>query len=164
MNNDISRAVANRDGSALSRMAAPYPEQPKVVNSEAERLVDSLFRQLKQIFPAAVNTNLRTDADEDTAKKQWIAAFAEGGIRTRDQLSAGMQYARSSESPFWPSPGQFVSWCRLVRKSRLACRPAKSWWPCFTTTANVVDITTIPKLIRGHSTRITGWSLRCIRG
>lgn len=113
MNNDIYRAVANRDGSALSRMSGPYHEPAKVVNSEAERLVDSLFRQLKQIFPAAGNTNLRTEADEDTAKKQWIAAFAEGGIRTRDQLSAGMQYARSSESPFWPSPGQFVSWCRL---------------------------------------------------
>lgn len=113
MNREIYHAVNSRDGSALSNMVAPYREQQKVVNSEAENLVDSLFRQLKQIFPAAINTNLRTEADESTAKKQWIAAFAEGGIRTRDQLSAGMQYARSSESPFWPSPGQFVSWCRL---------------------------------------------------
>jgi len=113
MNRDIYHAVTTRDGTVLSGMVAPYREQQKVVNSEAESLVDTLFRQLKQIFPAAVNTNLRTEADESTAKKQWIAAFAEGGIRTRDQLSAGMQYARSSESPFWPSPGQFVSWCLL---------------------------------------------------
>jgi hypothetical protein len=113
MNREIYSAVANRDGGSLSRMAAPYQDQPKVVNSEAERLVDTLFRQLKQIFPAAGNTNLRTEADENTAKKQWIAAFAEGGIRSKEQLSSGMQYARSSESPFWPSPGQFVSWCRL---------------------------------------------------
>lgn len=113
MNREIYQAVITRDGSALSRMATPCHEPQKVVNSEAESLVDSLFRQLKQIFPAAVNTNLRTEADESTAKKQWIAAFAEGGIRSREQLSAGMQYARSSESPFWPSPGQFVSWCRL---------------------------------------------------
>ena len=113
MNREIYHAVTSRDGTALSSMVAPYHEQQKVVNSEAESLVDSLFRQLKQIFPAAVNTNLRTEADESTAKKQWIAAFAEGGIRSREQLSAGMQYARSSESPFWPSPGQFVSWCRL---------------------------------------------------
>lgn len=113
MNRDIYHAVTTRDGSALSSMVAPYHEQQKVVNSEAESLVDALFRQLKQIFPAAVNTNLRTEADESTAKKQWIAAFAEGGIRTREQLSSGMQYARSSESPFWPSPGQFISWCHL---------------------------------------------------
>lgn len=113
MNREIYHAVNSRDGTALSSMVGPYHEQQKVVNSEAENLVDALFRQLKQIFPAAINTNLRTEADESTAKKQWIAAFAEGGIRTRDQLSSGMQYARSSESPFWPSPGQFVSWCLL---------------------------------------------------
>ncbi|WP_139770348.1 replication protein P, partial [Salmonella enterica] len=83
-----------------------------VVNSDAERLVDALFMQLKQIFPAATQTNLRSDADERVAKQQWIAAFSENGIRTRKQLSAGMQKARSSQSPFWPSPGQFISWCR----------------------------------------------------
>ncbi|EFV6844512.1 phage replication protein, partial [Salmonella enterica subsp. enterica serovar Richmond] len=71
-----------------------------------------LFMQLKQIFPAATQTNLRSDADERVAKQQWIAAFSENGIRTRKQLSAGMQKARSSQSPFWPSPGQFISWCR----------------------------------------------------
>uniref|UniRef100_UPI0009AD8837 replication protein P n=1 Tax=Salmonella enterica TaxID=28901 RepID=UPI0009AD8837 len=76
------------------------------------RLVDALFMQLKQIFPAATQTNLRSDADERVAKQQWIAAFSENGIRTRKQLSAGMQKARSSQSPFWPSPGQFISWCR----------------------------------------------------
>ncbi|EBR9919916.1 phage replication protein, partial [Salmonella enterica subsp. enterica serovar Richmond] len=80
--------------------------------SDAERLVDALFMQLKQIFPAATQTNLRSDADERVAKQQWIAAFSENGIRTRKQLSAGMQKARSSQSPFWPSPGQFISWCR----------------------------------------------------
>ncbi|ACN45185.1 putative replication protein of prophage CP-933X [Salmonella enterica subsp. enterica serovar Paratyphi C str. RKS4594] len=82
------------------------------MNSDAERLVDALFMQLKQIFPAATQTNLRSDADERVAKQQWIAAFSENGIRTRKQLSAGMQKARSSQSPFWPSPGQFISWCR----------------------------------------------------
>ncbi|EDQ0639670.1 phage replication protein, partial [Salmonella enterica subsp. diarizonae] len=87
-------------------------EHGRVVNSDAERLVDALFMQLKQIFPAATQTNLRSDADERVAKQQWIAAFSENGIRTREQLSAGMQKARSSQSPFWPSPGQFISWCR----------------------------------------------------
>ncbi|MBZ4307983.1 phage replication protein, partial [Mycobacterium tuberculosis] len=70
------------------------------------------FRQLKQIFPASTQTNLRTDAEEKTAKRQWIAAFAENGIRTREQLSAGVRHARASESPFWPSPGQFIKWCK----------------------------------------------------
>lgn len=34
------------------------------------------------------------------------------GIRTREQVSAGMRHARASESPFWPSPGQFIKWCK----------------------------------------------------
>ncbi|HFJ4905382.1 TPA: replication protein P, partial [Salmonella enterica] len=101
-----------RDGAAMASIAGGNPEHGRVVNSDAERLVDALFMQLKQIFPAATQTNLRSDADERVAKQQWIAAFSENGIRTRKQLSAGMQKARSSQSPFWPSPGQFISWCR----------------------------------------------------
>nr|WP_275256112.1 replication protein P [Citrobacter freundii] len=93
-------------------MANGSADQQKVINPEAEGLVDSLFRQLKQIFPASTQTNLKTDADEKTAKRQWIAAFSENGIRTREQLSAGVRHARASESPFWPSPGQFIKWCK----------------------------------------------------
>ena len=112
MNNQIMQAVNVRDGALLSRMANGNADQQKVINPEAEGLVDSLFRQLKQIFPASTQTNLKTDADEKTAKRQWIAAFSENGIRTREQLSAGVRHARASESPFWPSPGQFIKWCK----------------------------------------------------
>ncbi|EDQ8488725.1 phage replication protein [Salmonella enterica] len=112
MKPELYRAINNRDGAAMASIAGGNPEHVRVVNSDAERLVDALFMQLKQIFPAATQTNLRSDADERVAKQQWIAAFSENGIRTRKQLSAGMQKARSSQSPFWPSPGQFISWCR----------------------------------------------------
>lgn len=112
MKPELYRAINNRDGAAMASIAVGNPEHGRVVNSDAERLVDALFMQLKQIFPAATQTNLRSDADERVAKQQWIAAFSENGIRTRKQLSAGMQKARSSQSPFWPSPGQFISWCR----------------------------------------------------
>ncbi|QHM71313.1 replication protein P [Mixta intestinalis] len=112
----LMQAIANRDSATLAHIAGNAPAQTYstagVVNREAERLVDALFRQLKQVFPAASATNLRTEADEAAAKKQWIAAFAENGIRSREQLSAGMKVARASASPFWPSPGQFVTWCR----------------------------------------------------
>lgn len=112
MKPELYRAINNRDDAAMASIAGGNPEHGRVVNSDAERLVDALFMQLKQIFPAATQTNLRSDADERVAKQQWIAAFSENGIRTRKQLSAGMQKARSSQSPFWPSPGQFISWCR----------------------------------------------------
>ncbi|WP_291971364.1 replication protein P [Candidatus Symbiopectobacterium sp.] len=113
MSKRLLSAIKNRDGKSL---AALYGGQPgnvqAIVNPDAERLVDALFRQLKQVFPASTQTNLRTDADESAAKKQWIATFAENGIRTREQLSAGMRHARASASPFWPSPGQFIEWCK----------------------------------------------------
>ncbi|NUW55416.1 DNA replication protein [Cronobacter turicensis] len=117
MTQQLIHAIARRDGRELSRLAGKYqPAQERpakgVVNSEAERLVDALFRQLKQVFPAANATSLRTDADEAAAKQQWIIAFAESGIARREQLAAGMKRARASLSPFWPSPGQFIDWCR----------------------------------------------------
>ncbi|BEG52759.1 hypothetical protein VEV11M_11520 [Escherichia coli] len=113
--NNVFTAIQNRDGEALSRMSGyehQYVNNDNVVNMSAERLVDALFKQLKQLFPAAVVTNLKTPEQEVAAKQQWIAAFAEGGIRTREQVSAGMRHARASESPFWPSPGQFIKWCK----------------------------------------------------
>ncbi len=29
-----------------------------------------------------------------------------------EQVNAGMRHARASESPFWPSHGQFIKWCK----------------------------------------------------
>ncbi|EKA1095123.1 replication protein P [Cronobacter sakazakii] len=117
MSEQLMQAIMNRDSQSLSRLANKYqPAQERpatgVVNTEAERLVDALFRQLKQVFPASAATNLRTEADEAAAKQQWILAFAENGIVRREQLAAGMKRARASLSPFWPSPGQFIAWCR----------------------------------------------------
>ncbi|WP_105654675.1 replication protein P [Cronobacter dublinensis] len=117
MSQQLIQAIAQRDNRTISRLAGKYhpaPERPEqgVVNTEAERLVDALFRQLKQVFPAANATSLRTEADEAAAKQQWIIAFAENGITRREQLAAGMKRARASLSPFWPSPGQFIDWCR----------------------------------------------------
>ncbi|SFN77705.1 Replication protein P [Izhakiella capsodis] len=112
MSAQLLTAINNRDGAAMARMACGRYEPDKVINSEAEALVDSLFRQLKQIFPAAVSTSLRNEAVEKTTKRQWIVAFAENGIKTREQLSAGVRRARASNSDFWPSPGKFISWCK----------------------------------------------------
>ncbi|WP_105634072.1 replication protein P [Cronobacter dublinensis] len=124
MSEQLIQAIAHQDSQTLSRLASKYqPAQEHiakgVVNTEAERLVDALFRQLKQVFPASAATNLRTEADEAAAKQQWILAFAENGITKREQLAEGMKRARASLSPFWPSPGQFISWCKEGDYERL---------------------------------------------
>ncbi|WP_272660770.1 replication protein P [Providencia sp. PROV150] len=111
MKPNLATAIANRDAGALARMAQSSTSQ-KVVNPQAEQLVDVLFRNLKQIFPAAVNTIFKNESDELAAKRQWIAAFAENGITTREQLQNGMRHARASDNPFWPAVGQFIKWCK----------------------------------------------------
>lgn len=106
-------AIQNRDSSALARIAGDGPQPvDRGVHEDVERLVDALFSNLKQVFPASVSTAWKRPEDEAAAKRQWIAAFAENGIHNRQQLSAGMREARASGSPFLPSPGEFISWCK----------------------------------------------------
>ncbi|MDI7599459.1 replication protein P [Cronobacter sakazakii] len=109
---NLVQAINNRDSNALARLAENHQEPERGVNFEAEKLVDILFDNLKQLFPASVSTVLKDPRDEAAAKRQWIAAFAENKIQNKAQLKAGMQRARASESPFWPSPGQFIAWCK----------------------------------------------------
>lgn len=112
MRNLVS-AIQNRDASALARIAGDGPRPvDRGVHEGVERLVDALFSNLKQVFPASVSTAWRNPNDEAAAKRQWIAAFAENGIHNKQQLSAGMKLARASGSPFLPSPGQFIEWCK----------------------------------------------------
>lgn len=111
MKTNLATAIANRDAGTLARMAQSSTQQ-KVVNPQAEQLVDVLFRNLKQLFPASVNTIFKNESDELAAKRQWIAAFAENGITTREQLQNGMRHARASDNPFWPAVGQFIKWCK----------------------------------------------------
>ncbi|MGL5370814.1 MAG: replication protein P [Plesiomonas shigelloides] len=108
--NNLNVAIQRRDALTLARMM-PTSNQQRVVNPQAERLVDVLFENLKRVFPAAESTVLKTLADEAAAKRQWILAFAENGITTKEQLAAGMRVARTVESDFFPSVGKFVSWC-----------------------------------------------------
>ncbi|MDH2395687.1 replication protein P [Providencia rettgeri] len=111
MKSNLVAAINNRDSNALARMSQSQAPQ-RVINPDAENMVDVLFRNLKQIFPAAVNTTFKNPSDESDAKRQWIAAFAENGITTREQLQNGMRHARASDNPFWPAVGQFIKWCK----------------------------------------------------
>lgn len=111
MKTNLMAVINNRDADALARMSQGDITK-KVVNSNAEKMVDSLFKSLKQLFPASVSTVFKNASDEMDAKRQWIAAFAENGITTREQLQNGMRRARASDNPFWPAVGQFIKWCK----------------------------------------------------
>ncbi|EJT8608556.1 DNA replication protein [Salmonella enterica subsp. enterica serovar Newport] len=116
--NRLISAVQNCDAGALARIAE-NPVQERVVNANAEKLVDALFDNLIRLFPAARNTILATPEDVAAMKRQWILAFVDGGITTVDQVRAGVKMARTQGNDFWPSCSKFIAWCREADRAAL---------------------------------------------
>ena len=73
--------------------------------------INELFNQLAGIFPAWKSA---FDGPEGVrnAKRQWIQCLIENKITSDEKINRGLEYARQLESPFLPSVGQFVSWCK----------------------------------------------------
>lgn len=78
---------------------------------QAASLFNSIFEQLRATFPASA-TSFKSQSDIDNFRQQWVKSFMENGITTMQQIDAGMRHARQQESPYMPSPGKFVSWCK----------------------------------------------------
>lgn len=83
-----------------------------VLPDDVRALVDRIFDQLLSSCPA-----MRSQFDEkqlNLAKRTWVLAFAENGIKTMEQVKAGMRKVRSKPDDFFPSVGRFISWCHEV--------------------------------------------------
>jgi hypothetical protein len=107
---NIVTAIQNRDGKSLQQMYAT--EKPKqAVPEQAAQVFNELFRQLRAAFPAMM-AGIKDQSDLNELRKQWVMAFAENGIHSMAQVDAGMRIARQQETPFLPSPGQFIAWCK----------------------------------------------------
>lgn len=75
-----------------------------------EGLVDKIFYQLFAACP-----QMRSQFDEQqlpVAKRMWILAFYENGINRIEQVRLGMRKVRSNPKGFFPSVGEFISWCK----------------------------------------------------
>jgi len=109
----LAEQLQNFDREQHRRVAHNLPEhheeRPQV--EQVAQIFNELFNQLRAAFPAAM-ANLRTQAELNEFRRQWLLAFHENGISTLEQVSAGMRAARRQERPFLPSPGQFVAWCK----------------------------------------------------
>lgn len=81
------------------------------IDNEISYIFNSFFDGLKVIFPASM-AMFKSDSEIKELKKQWIMAFTENGITSVNSISAGMRIARQQSSPFFPSVGQFIEWCR----------------------------------------------------
>ena len=85
----------------------PDPDQLKA----AAGIINKLFAELQACLPAWRQT-FTSKADVDAAKRSWVRGFVEAKITSEKQLQWGLAKARRSESPFWPSVGQFIKWCQ----------------------------------------------------
>lgn len=94
-------------GSEPNYQAPAEKEIPETV----AKFVDRLFERLKAIFPAWKSA-FAEEKDYHEAKRVWTQALFNNGISTAAQFKTGLQQAEKSASPFFPSVGQFIEWCK----------------------------------------------------
>ena len=78
----------------------------------AVRLIDRMFIRLKSIFPAWKQA-FASEAEYNETKQVWLEELFKAGVVNPQSLKRGLDLAAKSESPFFPSVGQFIAWCEF---------------------------------------------------
>ena len=114
---NLAESIHNFDREQARRVAHNMPEQytEREQTQQVAQIINGLFVQLAAAFPASMINRSQEDVNE--IRRQWVLAFKENGITTMEQVEAGMQMVRQQDSPFLPSPGQFIKWCREGRSA-----------------------------------------------
>jgi hypothetical protein len=81
------------------------------LNKQAGDEVNKVFSQLQTVFPAWRQA-FPDQKMLNAGKLQWSKALIEAGICTKEQIAVGFKKARTSDIPFFPSPGTFIKWCQ----------------------------------------------------
>ncbi len=84
-----------------------------LVDEGSARVINLLFTELKAVHPAG-RAAWPTQKMEDAAKLSWSKAFTSAGLCSIEQIRYGIERCRESGSPFMPSVGQFLDWCRAT--------------------------------------------------
>ncbi len=92
------------------------PEDATTANviNELFRIIVANFPAFKQAWP--------TEAEYEFAKKEWIKAFNQVGLRDIEDIQRGIDKFRLLETPFVPSPGQFLALCKKEIKPQTDTR------------------------------------------
>lgn len=78
---------------------------------DPSELVNLLMERLKQIFPS-MRSQLADKDYETGVIQQWAIALAENNLLKPDSIKRGLAKARLHNSPFLPSVGMFIEWCK----------------------------------------------------
>ena len=88
------------------------------IPSNAVRLIDRMFVRLKSIFPAWKHA-FDSEIEYNETKQVWLEELFKAGIVNPQSLKRGLDFAAKSESPFFPSVGQFIAWCNNYNNHEL---------------------------------------------
>ena len=83
---------------------------PKFTDSDY-KIVNDLFVVFQSIFPAFKQA-WPTATEFENAKREWVKAFKYAGIIDIEAIKLGVNKFRVLETPFVPSPGQFIAMCK----------------------------------------------------
>ncbi|OBX91444.1 replication P [Haemophilus sp. CCUG 60358] len=82
------------------------------IPNNAVRLIDRMFVRLKSIFPAWKHA-FDSEIEYNETKQVWLEELFKAGVVNPQFLKRGLDLAAKSESPFFPSVGQFIAWCEF---------------------------------------------------
>lgn len=88
------------------------PVKKSNIPDNAVRLIDRMFIRLKSIFPAWKQA-FASEAEYNETKQVWLEELFKAGVVNPQSLKRGLDLAAKSESPFFPSVGQFIAWCEF---------------------------------------------------
>lgn len=84
-----------------------------IIDETAVEVVNKLFEKLTVIKPGFKQA-WPTEKEFELAKVEWVLAFKEAGISSIEKIKRGISHYRTSPSAFIPSPGEFISMCKVT--------------------------------------------------
>lgn len=86
-----------------------------IFNKDSYAFINQLFNELAGIFPA-FSKAWPTPSEFESAKRNWLMALIEADVNSNHKIQLGLKKARKYSSPWIPSVGQFIEWCKPTLK------------------------------------------------
>ena len=80
-------------------------------SDDDRKIINRLFESLTAMFPGS-QSQLSDPEMVRTMKRTWLQAIVANGVATEDHIRRGLLNASKHTSPFLPSVGQFIAWCK----------------------------------------------------
>lgn len=115
--NQIALSAAKNVRSSSQSMHTQNVRTGNELDEFARKNINDIFQRLQGIFPTW-RVAYPTEKELIEAKKNWAKALISSGIHSFEQIKRGMDKARLTDSPFFPTSGQFIAWCVELPSAR----------------------------------------------